>query len=81
MSLKSEIRSFVVENFLFGDAGDFQDSDSFLDKGLIDSTGILELVAFAEQEYGIDVDDEDLIPSNLDSVNNLAAYIDRKRED
>ena len=80
MSLKSEVRTFVIENFLFGDDGGFRNDDSFLDKGLIDSTGILELVAFAEQEYAISVDDEELIPANLDSVDNLAAYIKRKKE-
>jgi acyl carrier protein len=57
------------------------DGDSLIDAGLIDSTGVLELVGFLEQEFGIDVADEDLVPENLDSIARLAAFIDRKRAD
>lgn len=73
---RSEIRAFVVENFLFGQEGQpFGDRDSFLEMGLIDSTGVLELVAFLEQRYQITVRDEELLPENLDSVENLNAFI------
>ena len=78
MSPISEIRSFIVENFLYGQDDGFSDDVSFLEKGIIDSTGVLELVSFVEDKYGISVDDEELVPENFDSLNNLAAYIARK---
>ncbi len=73
------IRTFIFENFLFdGDDDGLQNDESFLDKGIIDSTGVLELVEWLEDEFGIPVEDEELIPENLDSVNQLAAFIARK---
>jgi len=73
--LKEKIRGFIVENFLFGNDDGLTDNSSFLEEGIIDSTGILELVSFLEEEFGITVDDEDLIPENLDSVNNVTNYL------
>jgi acyl carrier protein len=55
------------------------DSDSLLDKGIIDSTGVLELVGFLEEHFGVEVKDEDLVPENLDSINNLVNYLERKK--
>ncbi len=82
MGVMTEIRRFIIDNFLFGkDEGMIEDNGSFLEKGLIDSTGILELVAFVEEKFGIRVPDEDLVPDNFDSVSNLAGYIDRKKTD
>ena len=75
---KENIRAFVVENFLFGNDENLEDNTSFLDEGIIDSTGILELVSFLEEEFSITVDDEELIPENLDSINNVTAYLERK---
>ena len=75
---KDEIRAFVVENFLFGNDENLMDNTSFLDEGIIDSTGILELVSFLEEEFSITVDDEELIPENLDSINNATAYLGHK---
>jgi len=70
------IRKFIFENFLFdADEGDLQNDSSFLDQGIIDSTGVLELVEWLEDEFNISVDDEELVPENLDSVNSLAAFI------
>lgn len=81
MPLKSDIRQFIVDNFMFGQGGqNFDDGASLLEKGLIDSTGVLELVAFVEEKYGVDVADEDLVPDNFDSINNLAGYIKRKKD-
>ena len=79
MSSIPEIRSFIVENFLYGQDDGFGDDVSFLEKGIIDSTGVLELVSFVEDKYGISVDDEELVPDNFDSLNNLSAYIARKK--
>ena len=76
--IKSKIREFIIENFLFGSADGLQDGTSFLEEGIIDSTGVLELVTFLEETYEIQVEDEELIPENLDSLNNLAAYLERK---
>ncbi len=75
-----EIRAFLIENFLFGDAGAFPGAeDSLLDLGIIDSTGVLELVAFLEQRFEIKVEDAELVPENLDSLKQIAEYVDRKR--
>ncbi len=77
--LAQTIRDFVVENFLLGESNnDLKDTDSFLDNGIVDSTGILELVAFLEEAYDIQVEDEELIPENLDSITNVTAYLHRK---
>ena len=73
------IRDFVVENFLFGDDKGLEENASFLENGIIDSTGILELVTFLEETFGITVEDEELIPENLDSIKNVARFLDRKR--
>ena len=75
---KDKIRQFIVENFLFGDDNGLKDDTSFLDEGIIDSTGILELVSFVEEEFSISVEDEELIPENLDSIMNVVAYLERK---
>lgn len=76
---KAKIRSFIIETFLF-DAADaeFGDDESLLDSGIIDSTGVLELVSFIEEEFDIEVKDEELIPENLDSLDKLASYIEHK---
>jgi len=76
--IKSKIREFIVENFLYGEDSDLEDDTSFLGDGIIDSTGILELVGFLEETYEIEVDDDELLPENLDSLDNVAAYLARK---
>ena len=69
------IRTFVVDNYLFGEEGKLNDDDSFMETGIIDSTGILELVRFLESTFGIKVQDEELIPDNLDSVCKIVSFI------
>ena len=77
----SEIRAFIVTNFLFGQEGmGFAEDASFLESGIIDSTGLLELVAFVEQNYGIAIADRELLPENLDSLKNISDFVARKRE-
>jgi len=76
--LKDKIRTFVVENFLFGNNQNLEDTTSFLEEGIIDSTGVLELVGFIEEEFSIMVEDEELIPENLDSIYNVTAYLEKK---
>lgn len=73
------IRKFVVDNYLFGEEGKLNDEDSFMETGIIDSTGILELVRFLESTYGIKVTDEELIPDNLDSVKKIVSFIHAKQ--
>lgn len=78
--MRDKVRKFITENFLFGqNEGGLSDDDSFLEKGIIDSTGVLELVAFVEETFGIKVQDEELIPENLDSVNHLVDFISAKK--
>lgn len=76
--IKKTIKTFIVENFLFGEDEDLNDDTSFLDDGIIDSTGVLELVEFIEEQFNFKIDDEEMIPENLDSLNNLEAYISKQ---
>ena len=79
-----ELRHFIVDNFLFGDQSGrfaFSDTDSLQALGIVDSTGVLELVCHIQEKYGISVADEELVPDNLDSVDRIARFIDRKRRD
>lgn len=76
--LNIELRDFIVENFLFGDELRFSDADSFLKQGIIDSTGVVEIIAFIEERYGIKVEDDEIAPDNLDSIEKLSRFIDRK---
>lgn len=73
-----KIRTFVVSNYLFGEEGKLENDSSFMETGVIDSTGILELVRFLEATFSIKVTDEELIPDNLDSINKILAYLQRK---
>jgi acyl carrier protein len=78
--VENAVISFIVENFLFGNTADAPAPDaSFLETGLIDSTGILELVTFLEGKYGLEVADEELVPENLDAVSRIAAFVVRKK--
>jgi acyl carrier protein len=80
-TLVSEIKDFIVTNFLFGQSSDTLTEDqSFHESGIIDSTGMLELVSFVEQRYGISVADRELLPENLDSLRNISQFVARKRE-
>ena len=74
------VRKFIAENFLFReDRADLADTESLLDAGLMDSTGVLELVAFLEGEFGIHLADAEIIPANLDSVRAIVAFVESKR--
>jgi acyl carrier protein len=75
---RDRIRAFIMENFLFGNDQGLNDDTSFLDEGIIDSTGILELVSFLEEEFDISVEDEEILPENLDSITNVTAYLEKK---
>ena len=75
-----KIRSYILQNFLFSnDASKLNNSDSLMQKGIIDSTGVMEMIFFLQDEFGIQVADSEMIPDNLDSVNNLVTYIASKQ--
>ncbi len=76
---KDKIKSFIVENFLFGNDDGLENDTSFLEEGIIDSTGVLELITFLEEEFSIAVEDDELVPENLDSIDNVAAFVLRKQ--
>lgn len=73
-----EVREFIIENFLFGDRERFEPDLSFLETGVIDSTGMLELVGFLESRYKIQIKDDEFIPENLDSLDNIGRFLRRK---
>lgn len=80
MDTRIELREFIFSNFLMArSTEELQDSDSLQKRGIIDSTGILELVDFIEEKFNIRIADEELIPENLDSVNNICRYLESKR--
>jgi acyl carrier protein len=76
---KQQLRDYIVENFLFGDTDtEFTNNDSFMEKGIIDSTGILEVITYIEENFDIKIEDDELIPENLDSISNIVGFINRK---
>ena len=79
MEVKEQIKQYIAENFLFSSNGfDMDDDESFLEAGIVDSLGVVELVSFVEETYNIEVPDDDIVPDNFDSVDNLATYISRR---
>lgn len=78
LEIEGDVRDFVITDFLFGKPTDLQPHESLLENGIIDSTGVLELVSFLEERYSITVEDDEVIPDNLDSIANIAAYVARK---
>jgi acyl carrier protein len=76
MALKDVLRQFVTDNFMYGKPYEgFADDDSFIERGIMDSTAVMELVAYLEKRYRITFNDKDLSPDNLDSVNRLARFV------
>ena len=78
--IKDRLRLYILENFLFtDDQSELKDDDSFMDQGIIDSTGILEVIFLIEEEFSVKVENEDMIPDNLDSVNKIVSFVERKQ--
>jgi acyl carrier protein len=75
------IRDYIVENFMFGDDEGLEEKTSFQEGGIIDSTGILELVNFLEEQFRIAIADEELIPQNFDSIQSVVSFLDQKCSD
>jgi acyl carrier protein len=79
MDVKDQIKKYIAENFLFSSNGfTLDDDESFLEAGVVDSLGVVELVSFVEENFHVQVPDDDIVPDNFDSVDNLAAYISRR---
>jgi acyl carrier protein len=77
--LKQQLRQFVTSNFYVADPAALDDRASLLEHGIIDSTGVLEVIAFIEQTFDIAVDDGEMLPENLDSIERIAAFVSRKQ--
>jgi len=78
MDFVNPVKDFIIENFLFGESDDLAEDTSFLDSGIIDSTGILELVAFLEENYRITVEDDELVPENFNSISDVSRFLKTK---
>lgn len=80
MSIEKPIRNFILENFLFTDDEEaLNNADSFLTMGIVDSTGIMEVIFFIEEEFELSVTNDEMVPENLDSVDSLVAFVGRKK--
>jgi acyl carrier protein len=78
MANKESVRQFIVETFLFGKGDWLEDDMSFLENGVVDSTGILELIMFLEETFSITIADDELVPENLDSISNIANFLEER---
>lgn len=80
MSIEQQVRDYILENYLFtDDQSALNNADSFLETGILDSTGILEVIYFIEEDFGIKVEDDEMVPENLDSVDHIVAFVNRKQ--
>jgi acyl carrier protein len=78
METNQRVREFVTSNFFVSDAASLTDSASLLDLGVVDSTGVLEIIGFLEQAFGLKVEDDEIVPANLDSITRITAFVERK---
>ncbi len=79
MDIQSQVRSFITTNFYVPEGSGFTDDASLLDQGVIDSTGVIEVIDYLESTFGIKVADNEMLPENLDSINRIVSYVTRKR--
>ena len=79
MDMKSQIRAFITKNFYVPDGAAIADGASLLDQGVIDSTGVLEVIGFLEDDFHLKIEDTEMLPENLDSIDRLTAFVERKR--
>lgn len=79
MDIKEQIRAFVTSNFYVADPASLDSSASLLDQGIIDSTGVLEVIFFVEEAFGIKVEDSEMLPDNLDSIDKITDFVTRKK--
>jgi acyl carrier protein len=76
--IQDQVRAFVTSNFYVAQPDSLQNSDSLLDSGVIDSTGVLEIIAFIEESFGLTVEDAEILPENLDSIDRISSFVVRK---
>ena len=80
MEINVQIRDFIAKNLLFSDNGfQYDDDDSFLQEGIVDSVGVMDLVSFVEDNFKVEVSDHEIVPDNFDSINKLARYVRSKQ--
>ena len=79
METKEQVRAFLTTNFYVADPASLEDDVSLLDRGIIDSTGVLEVIFFIEDTFGIKVEDSEMLPDNLDSIERITNFVTRKR--
>jgi len=79
-NIKREVRTYLLDNFLMGGTGqDVQDDTSFMDNHILDSTGFIELISYLEDQFGIRIEDEEMVPENLDNLNSIERFVSGKR--
>ena len=79
MDIKEQVRNFVTSNFYVADPASLEDNASLLDRGIIDSTGVLEVIFFIEETFGLKVEDNEMLPENLDSIERIAKFVSSKK--
>ena len=77
-SISASVREFIETNLLFGDSADVTDDSSLLERGVLDSTSVIEIISFLEAEYSITFEDHELVADNFDSINRIASFVDSK---
>jgi acyl carrier protein len=80
MTTKTRVRQFITTNFYVADPAALADDASLLEQGIIDSTGVLEVVTFLEADFGLKVEDSEILPDNVDSISRITAFIERKKK-
>lgn len=78
MNINDKVRQFITTNFYVADPSSLKDDASLLDAGIIDSTGVLEVIGFLETEFKLTVEDAEMVPENLDSVNSIVKFVQKK---
>ena len=78
MNVQHEIRDYIKENILFGDGEKLDENVSFQESGILDSTGFLELITFVEQQFGVDIGDDELVPENFDTLKKMSTFVEQK---
>ena len=78
MELREQVRQFIVSNFYVSDPAALVDHASLLDAGVVDSTGVLEIITFIETTFSVSVEDQEMLPENLDAVSNIVKFVQKK---
>ncbi len=79
MGVQEEIRNYVIDHILFGDGEKLRDDVSFQETGILDSTGFLELITFVEEQFGVEIADDELVPEHFDTLRAVSAFVEQKR--